>query len=112
VRRQPGSRDVGGGVSESNDPDHLFNLRSSLDLPHALELDATMRALGELPDPRVPAYAELLLRLGWRASALIDLWIVGHDLLHDAHPESGSDLPARVEFQRAIRAGLTLRFGR
>jgi iron complex outermembrane receptor protein len=112
VRGQPGSRDVSGGSAESNDPNHLFQLRSSLDLPYALELDATLRGVGELPDPRVPAYAELSLRLGWRAAPRLDLWVVGHDLLHASHPEAGPDLPARVHFERAVRVGVTMRFDR
>jgi iron complex outermembrane receptor protein len=112
VRRQTFSRDVSGGTAELNDPHHLLNLRSSLDLPHDLELDAMLRAVGELPEPRVPGYTELTLRLGWRASPLVDLWLVAQDVLHDAHPEAGPDTPGRVEFERAVRAGITLRVGR
>ena len=111
VRRQPGSRDISGGTAEINDPNHHFHLRSSLDLPYALELDATFRSVGELPDPRVPAYSELTVRLGWHAASLVDVWIVGHDLLHASHPEAGPDLPIRVQFERAVRAGITVRFG-
>lgn len=112
VRRQPGSRDVSGGSAEINDPNHLFHLRSSLDLPYALELDATLRAVGELPAPRVPGYSELTVRLGWRAAPRADLWVVGHDLLHASHPEAGADLPARVHLERAVRVGITVRFDR
>lgn len=111
VERQPGSRDISGGTSEVNDPHHLFHLRNSLDLPGRIELDAMLRAIGDLPDPHVPAFAELSLRLGWRATPAVDVWITGQDLLHASHPEAGAPGPGRVEFERAVRAGLTIRLG-
>jgi iron complex outermembrane receptor protein len=111
ISRQPGSRDIGAGVSEANDPHHLFNLRSSLDLARGIELDALMRSIGELPNPVVPAYTELTLRIGWHVTPAMDVWLVGQDLLHEHHAEAGAD-PGRVEFERAIRAGITVRLGR
>jgi iron complex outermembrane receptor protein len=106
VRREPGSRDVSGGVSEANDPHHLFTLRSSLDLPRGLQVDGVLRSVGALPNPRVPAFTELNLRVAWRATPAVELWAAGQDLLHDRHREFG---PA-VEFERALRAGLTFRY--
>ncbi len=98
-----------GPVSEMNDPQQLFGLRSSVDLARNVEFDVVLRAIDELPDPPVPAYAEMTLRLGWRATPLMDVLMVGHDLLHDHHPELGT-LPRRVEFERGFRMGTTLRF--
>ena len=54
IRRSAGSRDVSGGVNEGNDPDHLFGLRSSLDLPRNLEFDVVLRAVATCPIPRCP----------------------------------------------------------
>lgn len=105
VTRAAGSRDVSGGVSEANDPGHLFTLHSSLDLPREVEVDAVLRGAGTLPNPRVPAFTELTLRVGWRPNPRLEIWAAGQDLLHDRHPEFGTV----VEFERAIRAGLTLR---
>jgi iron complex outermembrane receptor protein len=48
LSRDPDSRDVGGGASEANDPDHLFSVRTSFNLPRRVELDAWLRA-GERP---------------------------------------------------------------
>lgn len=110
VMRQPGSRDTTGGAAETNDPDHFFGVRTSLDLPHRFEIDAMFRAVGALPGPPLPAYAELTLRGGWRATPRVELFVVGDDLLHDRHGESGPALVSRVEFERAARAGLTVRF--
>jgi iron complex outermembrane receptor protein len=109
IERQPGSRDVGGGVNEANDPHHLFNLRSSVDLPRDVEIDAMVRSVGALPNPRVPAFTELSIRAAWRPTLAVELWLTGHDLLHDRHPEFGPDQPARVEFERAVRVGVTIR---
>jgi iron complex outermembrane recepter protein len=110
ITREAGSRDVSGGVNEMNDPNYLLGVRTSIDLPRQFELDVVLRAVDALPDPVVPAYTEMNLRLGWRATPRTDLWIVGHDLLHDQHPEFGTPVPRRVEFERGVRIGTTLRF--
>jgi iron complex outermembrane receptor protein len=110
IERSTGSRDVGGGVSEANDPEYLVGVRSSLDLPRGVEVDLVVRAVDDLPNPPVPSYAELTLRVGWRASSRVDIWIVGHDLLHDHHAEFRSGGPHLIEFERGIRLGTTLRF--
>jgi iron complex outermembrane receptor protein len=110
VNRQPGSRDTTGGASEVNDPDHLFGLRTAIDLPRGVEVDAMLRAIGALPDPTVPAYTELTLRAGWRVTPNVELSLVGDDLFHDRHPEGGPPTPGRVEFERSLRVGLALRF--
>jgi iron complex outermembrane receptor protein len=109
IRRDDGSRDVGGGATEANDPDQFLGLRASFDLPNRIEVDAMLRAVAALPNPAVPAYAELNLRAGWWMTSRAELWVAGHDLLHDRHPEFGPDLPTRTEFERSIRVGLTMR---
>ena len=109
VRAQPGAPVAGAGASEANDPHHLFGVRTSLDLPRNVAVDVLLRAVGALPNPRVPAFAELGLRAGWRATPRIELWVAGQDLLHDRHPEFGPALPTRVEFERSLRLGITFR---
>ena len=66
---RPGSRDIGGGATEANDPDQFVGLRRSFDLPHRIEVDAMLRAVAALPNPAVPSYTELNLRVGWWATA-------------------------------------------
>lgn len=109
IRRAEGSRDVGGGTTEANDPDQFVGLRASFDLPNRIELDAMLRAVAALPNPTVPGYAELNLRAGWWMTTRAELWVAGHDLLHDRHPEFGPDLPTRTEFERSVRVGITIR---
>src|SRR5207245_957302 len=87
VTRDAASRDVSGGSSETNDPRHQFSLRNSFDLPRSVELDAWLRSVSELPNPRVPAYAELDMRVGWRPTRALEFAVVGQDLLHAHHPE-------------------------
>jgi iron complex outermembrane recepter protein len=109
ITREAGSRDVSGGASEANDPDHFFSLRSSLDVGRNIEADVFLRSIGALPNPAVPAYTEVNARLGWRPSALVELALVGQDLLHDRHPEFGSPGALREEFQRSVRVAIVLR---
>jgi iron complex outermembrane recepter protein len=110
ITRKPGSRDIGGGSSEANDPHHQVALRASVDVLRNVELDAQLRHVGALPNPVVPAYSELNMRVGWRATPRIELSVTGQDLLHDRHPEFGPRVPPRHEFERSVRAAMAVRF--
>lgn len=105
----PGSHDVSGGVAEGNDPSDFGFLRASLDLPHATELDVWLRGVDSLPNPHVPGYVELDLRLGWRLRADLELALVGQNLLRASHPEFGPDTLRREEVQRSLYARVTWR---
>jgi iron complex outermembrane recepter protein len=110
IRRKPGSLDVRGGASEGNDPDHQLLLRASADLPGQIELDAAFRAVSALSTPPVPAYAELDARLGWPLKPGLVISLVGHNLLHDRHPEFGAAGPQRVELERSVSLRLSWDF--
>jgi iron complex outermembrane receptor protein len=109
VTATPGSRAVSAGTSEANDPNHLFGLRTSIDLPRDVDFDASIRSVGRLSTPVVPAYTSLDLRVGWNASRQIELFFAGHDLLDARHAEFGAPGPLRVEVERSIRVGITVR---
>ena len=109
ITRDAGSRDVSGGVNEANDPSYFFTVRSGIDLPRNVEVDAWLRRFDALPNPAVPPYTELNARLGWRPVPLLELAIIGQDLLHAQHPEFGTPIPRRIEFQRSLRALATVR---
>lgn len=94
--------DPTGGIFEGNDPSHLAGLRSSLDLPRGLALDAFLRYTGQRPTPVVDAYAELDVRLGWRVRPAWELSLVGHNLLHDRHEELASPSAPRYSFRRSV----------
>jgi iron complex outermembrane receptor protein len=84
-------------------------LRSLLDLPGGTELDANFRFVDELASPRVPAYAELTLHLGFRRGASPEFAMIGDNLLHGQHAEFGA-LDPRPEYPRSVFGQITWRF--
>jgi iron complex outermembrane recepter protein len=105
---KPGSADPNGGRAEGNDPEHQFLIQSSADLPGRLELDAMFRFVDALPDPEVASYADLDLRLGWKATEHLELAVVGQNLLHGEHIEFNSS-PSPREVQRGVYGRITWR---
>jgi iron complex outermembrane receptor protein len=70
-----------------DDPHSQFTLRSQFDLPHRLELDLQARHVGALPAPAVPAYTTLDARLGWQATARMEVSLLAQNLLGERHAE-------------------------
>lgn len=104
-----------GEFLEGATPRHQFTLRSSLDLPRGLELDAQLRNLSRieaLPQiatgEGVAGYSELDVRVGWRAGDL-EIALVGRNLLHDHHTEFGTPA-ARGELERSVYGKVAWRF--
>jgi iron complex outermembrane receptor protein len=97
-----GSRDVYHGTVEGNDASHLFSLQSSLDLPWDTAVDALFRHVGTRPDPIVPAYSELDLRVGWTVRAGWELSLVGQNLLHARHSELLPPNAPHYDFRRGV----------
>jgi len=110
VTKAPGSRDVGGGATEANDPPYVVQFRNSLDLPRHLEADARIRSVAALPNPAVPAFTEMAARLGWTPTRRLELAVEGEDLLHDRHAEFNPVARGFEEFERSVRLMLTTRF--
>jgi iron complex outermembrane receptor protein len=107
--RESGSRDITNGASEANDPSHLFSVRTSMDLPRKIEVDALIRYVSGLPHPVVAPYEELTARIGWRPSDRWDLSVVGQNLLHDRHEEFAAGTPREL-FERGVNVRWTWRF--
>jgi iron complex outermembrane receptor protein len=105
---KPGSADPNGATGEGDDPEHQFLIQSSADLPGRLELDAVFRFVDALPDPEVPSYADLDLRLGWNATEHLELAVVGQNLLQGEHIEFNSS-PSPREVQRGVYGRITWR---
>jgi iron complex outermembrane receptor protein len=100
VSRDPGSRHLGPGDG-SNDPGYILKLRSYIDLPRQWQLDGLWYRVDNRPDPFVPAFSALDLRLGWTFRPGMELSIIGQHLLDPRHPEFG--LPAiRSEIERGV----------
>jgi iron complex outermembrane receptor protein len=91
IRPKPGTTDSTYGAGEAADSRHHLFVRSYLDLPANLSLDASYRYVGRIANPRAPTpdYGELDLRLAWLPTPKLELSIVGQSLLHDRHAEFG-----------------------
>ena len=83
---------------------------SSVDLPADLRLDAGLRAIDDISNQQVPAYAELNAKLSWQPMANVDLSLVGQNLLHRRHVEFGAPGPTRREIERGVYGALAWHF--
>ncbi len=107
---KPGSLDASGTTGlAANDPRQRYQLRSSHDLSEHSQLDLTLRWVGALPHPLVPAYHELDLNWIWMPRPNIDVSLSGVNLLHRNHTEFGSG-PGRSVFERSALLNLAYRF--
>lgn len=109
LKLKPGSQDPFNGSLEGNDPHHLASLHSSMDLPGHFQFDGILRYVDRLPNPRVPNYLSLDLRLGWYPVTNLELAVVGQNLLDNRHPEFGGSVN-QVEVQRGVYGKVTWRF--
>jgi len=106
---KPGSTDTSRGATESQSPDRQFFLHSSVDLPAQLRLDAGFRAIDDIANRQVPAYAELNAKLTWQPTPQLDLSLVGQNLLHRRHAEFGAPA-ARRDIERGVYGAVEWRF--
>lgn len=95
---------------QGNDPENRAQLRSFIDLPGGVELDAWLRYVDRLPSPEVSSYTELDLHLGWHPHDTLELSLIGRNLLHDAHEEFGPAGPERELVERSVLGRATWSF--
>ncbi len=113
---KPGRTDFNNALNETADPEQQVSLRSSMDLPGRIELDAGLRWVDSLRANNVGVvavvsdYAELDLRLAWRPRDNLELSLVGQNLLHRRHREYVRSNFPDVEIERSIHGKLTWRF--
>ena len=98
LHRRSGSADTTSEQDEGKSPRHQFMLRSSMELPHNLSLDAMLRFVDSLPALHISSYLSLDVRLGWRPKKNLELAIVGQNLLHEQHAEFA---PSFISTQRS-----------
>ena len=103
-----GSTDMSRGSGESQVPDRQFLLQSSLDLPAHLGFAVWFRAIDDINNQLVPAYAELNATLTWQPTSHLDLSLVGQNLLHGQHREFGAPpaSPTAPDTRRDIQRGV------
>ena len=106
LRPAAGSRDTTTETStEGSSPHHRVVLRSSLTVG-AVQLDAMVRYVAALPAQDVPAYTSLNARAAWRPWSVLEVAVVGQDLLRPHHREFGGG----TEVERAFYAEAAWRF--
>lgn len=104
-----GRVDLNGARAESNDPQHQALLQSLVDLPGNVELDAVVRFVDTLPNPVVSSYLELDLRVAWQPVAVLELAVIGRNLLDASHLEFIPASPAPREVERSVFGKVTWR---
>jgi iron complex outermembrane recepter protein len=93
------------GVSQTaNDPHADISLKSAMDLGRSATVDLSLRYVGALPQPALPAYYDLSVRFGWRVSDKLEAAITGANLLDARHLEYPA--PAGEEIRRSVIATL------
>lgn len=110
LRFLPGSRDPTGGSLEANDPRHHVAIRSAMTLPHAVEFDVNLRGVSPLPNPVLPGYVAIDVRLAFHPSTTLELSVVGTNVSDPSHPELASGSVNQPEVPRSIYGQLTQRF--
>ncbi len=106
------------GFEAEKEPNHIFNIRSYLNLPYNLELDTFFYYVSsrETSTPPlgafgyIPEYGRLDVRLGWEPMKNVDLSFVAQNLLNPSHPELNELLEASSETQRSYYLKVTLKF--
>jgi len=84
-------------LAELGDPEHQFNIRSSMDLPYALSLDAALYYVSALAFaghdglPTIPDYTRVDVRIAWRAAENIEISLTGQNLQNPDHQETSDN---------------------
>ena len=116
MRVRSGQDDINNGLNETADPQNQFSVRSSMDLPGNVNLDAGLRWVDTLHNNSgatqgtVPSYFEVDVRIGWRPTKNLEVSVVGQNLLHDHHAEYGFPSPAREEIERSVYGKISWQF--
>jgi iron complex outermembrane recepter protein len=110
LHAEPGSADASTAASlQGSSPKHRASVRTLLALPGRLDVSAVLRWVDVLRSQAVPAYTQLDTRVGWRATARLELAAVGRNLL-GRHLEFGGNSQAPVEIERSLYGQLLWRW--
>jgi iron complex outermembrane receptor protein len=103
LENKPGNADVGTVASyEGSSPQHQVVIRSTINLPKAVEFDQTYRYTGALPAQAVDSYHTVDARLGWQFIPGWEVSLVGQDLLRPQHVEFQHDPGPAVGIRRSV----------
>jgi len=101
---KPGASQLLGLSQAGDDPSSHATLSSSMNLPHRMSFDASLRYVGALPDPALPHYYELDARFGWRPTDALELSLNGANLLHAQHTELPAPNGEQITRSAAVEA--------
>ena len=111
---------LGFPTEDGRSPRNRVSLRTSIDLPFALELDVWFRYVDGIPNisvinseqlPKVKNYVAFDVRLGWKPHENIELALVGRNLNDPEHLEylnENASFPTQVP--RSVHAQLNWQF--
>ena len=105
LRLAAGSNDPTGPSNLGNDPKHQWSLRSSHNIGERIEFEAALRRIGALPQPSVPAYTAVDLRLMWRVRDGVDVSLVARNAFDPGHVEYRAGTPTS-EIPRSVLLGV------
>jgi iron complex outermembrane receptor protein len=92
-------------------PEHIFSLRSLVNLPFNFEFDGTYYYVDDVPLMQVPAYSRLDLRLGWRPIDMVELSFTAQNITNAVHQEWNYEFEyTHTLIPRSYHAEVTLRF--
>ena len=95
-------------VLRGHAPEHQFQFRSFLNLPHRLEWDHTLAYVGAVQNGYVPRYVRLDTRLGWPVGESVELSVTGKNLLQPRHLEFPNEYGLdRTQIERSVYAKIT-----
>ena len=102
--RKPESTDPNGPRALGNDPRHQWMLRSAYNFTHRHELDVAVRRVSELPNPAVPAYTAVDVRLGWRINREFEWSLTARNLFGSGQIEfiSGNNPALASVIERSV----------
>jgi len=103
--------------TEQDSPQHQFQIRSYLDLPHNIELNASIAYVDTISPlaagTRVPisSYVRGDLGIVWHPNKSIEVGVWGQNLFQDRHAEFNSIAdPNQVEIPRSVMGKITVCF--
>ena len=92
-------------------PPQQANIRSTLMLPHNLEMDNSIYYVDQLHYQHIPSYIRVDARLAWKAMDNLELSLVGQNLFDNAHPEfTGFIYESAGQVPRTVYANITWKF--
>lgn len=92
-------------------PPQQFNIRSTVLLPHNVELNNSIYYVDQLKNQRIPDYVRFDTRIAWTPMPNLELSLVGQNLLDSSHPEfSPFVYQSRAQVPRSVYGNVTWKF--